>query len=81
MISTIENKCALPTLFPKGPDSGRGGPPQLRKIQCFPEFNGGCSRARTYDPLIKSQLLYQLSYAPASAFGGLVGLLRRGRGK
>ncbi len=27
--------------------------------------NGGCSRIRTYDPLIKSQLLYQLSYAPA----------------
>ena len=25
---------------------------------------GGRSRARTYDPLIKSQLLYQLSYAP-----------------
>ena len=28
-------------------------------------MNGGCSRIRTYDPLIKSQLLYQLSYAPA----------------
>ena len=27
--------------------------------------SGGCSRIRTYDPLIKSQLLYQLSYAPA----------------
>ena len=27
-------------------------------------LNGGCSRIRTYDPLIKSQLLYQLSYAP-----------------
>src|ERR1700751_629342 len=27
--------------------------------------NGGRSRIRTYDPLIKSQLLYQLSYAPA----------------
>ncbi len=26
---------------------------------------GGRSRIRTYDPLIKSQLLYQLSYAPA----------------
>src|SRR3981081_920831 len=26
--------------------------------------HGGRSRARTYDPLIKSQLLYQLSYAP-----------------
>src|SRR5665213_2066677 len=27
--------------------------------------SGGCSRTRTCDPLIKSQLLYQLSYAPA----------------
>ncbi len=27
-------------------------------------LDGGCSRIRTYDPLIKSQLLYQLSYAP-----------------
>ena len=27
--------------------------------------HGGHSRARTYDPLIKSQLLYQLSYVPA----------------
>jgi hypothetical protein len=27
---------------------------------------GGRSRIRTYGPLIKSQLLYQLSYAPAS---------------
>ena len=33
-------------------------------IEFIPE-NGGCSRIRTYDPLIKSQLLYQLSYAPA----------------
>src|SRR5271168_1400861 len=28
------------------------------------EINGGRTRARTLDPLIKSQLLYQLSYAP-----------------
>jgi hypothetical protein len=27
-------------------------------------ISGGRSRTRTYDPLIKSQLLYQLSYAP-----------------
>ena len=27
--------------------------------------SGGCTRTRTLDPLIKSQLLYQLSYAPA----------------
>jgi hypothetical protein len=28
-------------------------------------INGGRTRTRTLDPLIKSQLLYQLSYAPA----------------
>jgi hypothetical protein len=28
--------------------------------------NGGRTRIRTLDPLIKSQLLYQLSYAPAT---------------
>ena len=33
------------------------------------DFNGGRSRARTYDPLIKSQLLYQLSYAPIEIAG------------
>ena len=30
------------------------------------DFIGGCSRTRTCDPLIKSQLLYQLSYAPTA---------------
>jgi hypothetical protein len=28
------------------------------------QINGGRTRTRTLDPLIKSQLLYQLSYAP-----------------
>jgi hypothetical protein len=28
---------------------------------------GGRTRTRTWDPLIKSQLLYQLSYAPENA--------------
>ena len=31
---------------------------------------GGCSRTRTCDPLIKSQLLYQLSYTPQPLFIG-----------
>ena len=30
----------------------------------FPGVSGGRTRTRTLDPLIKSQLLYQLSYAP-----------------
>jgi hypothetical protein len=38
------------------------------------EENGGRTRTRTLDPLIKSQLLYQLSYAP-----GLHGGNRRAR--
>src|SRR5260370_38204716 len=29
-------------------------------------LGGGRTRARTWDPLIKSQLLYQLSYAPGT---------------
>ena len=33
-------------------------------------FDGGRTRARTLDPLIKSQLLYQLSYAPIKAKRG-----------
>jgi hypothetical protein len=34
-------------------------------------FLGGRTRARTWDPLIKSQLLYQLSYAPGTGPEGL----------
>ena len=30
----------------------------------FSKLDGGRTRTRTLDPLIKSQLLYQLSYAP-----------------
>jgi hypothetical protein len=33
----------------------------------FNLFDGGRTRARTLDPLIKSQLLYQLSYAPIAS--------------
>jgi hypothetical protein len=33
------------------------------------EVNGGRTRTRTLDPLIKSQLLYQLSYAPEPSVG------------
>jgi hypothetical protein len=34
------------------------------KVSQWRAGDGGRSRIRTYDPLIKSQLLYQLSYAP-----------------
>ena len=37
---------------------------------------GGRTRARTWDPLIKSQLLYQLSYAPGT---GVQESLRKSR--
>jgi hypothetical protein len=33
---------------------------------CLKGLNGGRTRARTWDPMIKSHLLYQLSYAPGT---------------
>lgn len=42
----------------------------------MPDFIGGRTRARTWDPLIKSQLLYQLSYAPDTNKGWIGGLSR-----
>ena len=44
---------------------------QSKIINHFMDFNGGRTRARTLDPLIKSQLLYQLSYAPIEIAGGV----------
>ena len=38
--------------------------PSFREISAIAGVNGGRTRTRTLDPLIKSQLLYQLSYAP-----------------
>ncbi len=43
---------------------GRKSPQVIEKF-------GGRTRTRTLDPLIKSQLLYQLSYAPHRMEGGL----------
>ena len=43
------------------------GPPKARKYL----ENGGRTWARTKDPLIKSQLLCQLSYASVSAGGAM----------
>src|SRR5262249_43655393 len=37
---------------------------QLRAFAAKSLIYGGRTRTRTWDPLIKSQLLYQLSYAP-----------------
>ena len=42
-----------------------------------PDKSGGPSRTRTLDPLIKSQLLYQLSYAPIGS-GAHVGTIVTG---
>jgi hypothetical protein len=36
----------------------------LQLVDLVEKILGGCSRIRTCDPLIKSQLLYQLSYTP-----------------
>jgi hypothetical protein len=38
----------------------------LEKGPVLRRLLGGRTRARTWDPLIKSQLLYQLSYAPGT---------------
>ncbi len=43
-----------------------GIPVPFGGVRCAGSGNGGRNRIRTYDPLIKSQLLYQLSYAPGS---------------
>jgi hypothetical protein len=47
-------------------------PALLQNLDIFGIF-GGRTRARTWDPLIKSQLLYQLSYAPECRCGGPLG--------
>ncbi len=44
-----------------------------KKVSCkLGLADGGCARIRTLDPLIKSQLLYQLSYTPVATddYGG-----------
>ena len=43
---------------------GRGEPGGVLRTK---RTVGGCTRTRTLGPLIKSQLLYQLSYAPIPA--------------
>ena len=45
----------------------------------FEEFSGEPNRIRTCDPLIKSQLLYQLSYGPNTRrlLGGVAGGVKR----
>jgi hypothetical protein len=40
---------------------------QPSQVSDLPPYFGGRTRTRTWDPLIKSQLLYQLSYAPENA--------------
>src|SRR5664279_103323 len=45
-------------------------PAALWIIDCLQGDSGGRTRARTWDPLIKSQLLYQLSYAPGLPSAG-----------
>ena len=50
-----------------------------RTTQLLGRLPRGRTRTRTLDPLIKSQLLYQLSYAPARALcRGFFGLCQGG---
>jgi hypothetical protein len=48
---------SLPHMLPAGQRADRDG----CKLWMLSNFGGGPFRARTGDPLIKSQLLYQLS--------------------
>ena len=54
----------------RGRQTMHGSGAKAKKFERFFRFplthqkHGGRSRTRTYDPLIKSQLLYRLSYAP-----------------
>ena len=52
---------------PKDPREMSPPLPALLVDQQAMKFDGGRTRARTLDPLIKSQLLYQLSYAPIAS--------------
>ena len=52
--------------------SSKNSPPTIdigNLLDKSESFDGGRTRARTLDPLIKSQLLYQLSYAPIESGG------------
>src|SRR5688500_14188469 len=51
-------------LSAKGAANATRGAASLKRLFLLGKL-GGRSRTRTCDPLIKSQLLYQLSYAPA----------------
>ena len=54
----------MPKVCPEGfSEGGQEGHP-LKKHRIYWGNDGGRTRTRTWDPLIKSQLLYQLSYAP-----------------
>src|SRR5438067_11457408 len=48
----------------RGRESGGHLNESIRSRQQIADLIGGRTRTRTWDPLIKSQLLYQLSYAP-----------------
>jgi hypothetical protein len=62
--ATLPIRCLVTVRSPKGECDAL-----YNLLILLPEF-GGRTRIRTLDPLIKSQLLYQLSYAPGSPLAG-----------
>jgi hypothetical protein len=50
---------------PRKAHSGAINAKRLKKVPTH-GLGGGRTRARTWDPMIKSHLLYQLSYAPGT---------------
>src|SRR4051812_8551473 len=59
-----ERTCNEQTSYPSAPASRV--PESVRSTTDTGVVLGGRTRTRTLDPLIKSQLLYQLSYAPGA---------------
>ncbi len=59
-VENLTQDCASAVLAQSPAENGE---PPRRNLENKGKF-GGRSRTRTYDPLIKSQLLYHLSYAP-----------------
>ena len=65
----------LPTGVPNPFTGSRPlGPTQKKRPYKWPFISGGRAGTRTLDPLIKSQLLYQLSYASRTVTGLIIDL-------
>ncbi len=67
LLEPFGNECAK--FVPNGTFQSPVPGPSVQKAPILLGKSGGRTRTRTWDPLIKSQLLYQLSYAPSGPLG------------